>query len=135
MNDLDAALKETDWAISDLGFRGIQVYNPVDDKPLDSAEFVPFYGKMSQYNMALYIHALWSLDYPDHRTEEASRYRIYGVLGWPYETTVAMTRLGFSGIMERYPNLEVVTHHCVAMVPYFEQGIIGFYDLDEMQKS
>jgi aminocarboxymuconate-semialdehyde decarboxylase len=37
-----------------------------------------------------------------------------------------MTRLVFSGIMERYPNLKIVTHHCGGMVPYFAERIAQF---------
>ncbi|MBI4187796.1 MAG: amidohydrolase family protein [Chloroflexi bacterium] len=53
---------------------------------------------------------------------------IFSNFGWPYETTVAMTRLVFSGILEKYPNLKFITHHCGGMVPFFEQRIIGAYD-------
>ena len=36
MNDIDAALREADRAIKELHFRGILMYTPVNDKPLDS---------------------------------------------------------------------------------------------------
>jgi aminocarboxymuconate-semialdehyde decarboxylase len=52
---------------------------------------------------------------------------IASVFGWPYETTAAMTRLVFSGILEKYPGLKVVTHHCGGMVPYYEQRIVQHY--------
>jgi predicted TIM-barrel fold metal-dependent hydrolase len=54
-----------------------------------------------------------------------------GTIGWPYETTSAMFRLVFSGILEKYPNLKVVTHHCGAMVPYFADRIAKFQDIAE----
>ena len=69
--------------------------------------------------------------YPDYRTENASKYYLYNTFGWVYETTAAMTRLVFSGVLERYPNLKMITHHCGGMVPYLEQRIIGFHDLFE----
>ncbi len=50
VNDMDAALKETDRAIKDLKFRGVQIYTPMNDKQLDSPEFFPLYEKMCQYN-------------------------------------------------------------------------------------
>ncbi|MFH1490988.1 MAG: amidohydrolase family protein, partial [Pseudomonadota bacterium] len=36
MNDMKAALDETDRAIKDLHFRGVQIFTPINDKPLDS---------------------------------------------------------------------------------------------------
>ena len=132
MNNIDAALKEVDRAIKDLRFRGVQIYTPVNDKPLDSPEFMPLFEKMSQYNLPIWIHPMRAPNYPDYRTEDASKYAIFSMFAWPYETTVCMTRLVFSGILEKHPNLKIITHHCGGMVPYFEQRIIGFQDLSEM---
>jgi aminocarboxymuconate-semialdehyde decarboxylase len=128
-------LKEVDRAINELMFRGVLIYTPINGKPLDSPEFMPLYEKMSQYDLPILIHPMRSIDYPDYITENASKYRIFSTFGWPYETTVAMTRLVFSGILERYPNLKVVTHHCGGMVPYFEQRIIQFHDTAERRRE
>lgn len=43
-----------------------------------------------------------------------------------------MTRLVFSGILEKYPSLKLVTHHCGGMIPYFAERIKQFYDIGEM---
>jgi aminocarboxymuconate-semialdehyde decarboxylase len=135
MNDMDAALKEVDRAINDLKFRGVQIFSPINDKPLDSPEFLPLYEKMSKYNLPILIHPERAVDYPDYRTEKRSRYMIFSNFGWPYETTVAMTRLVFSGVLEKYPNLKIVTHHCGGMIPYLEQRIVGSYDHAEMLRG
>lgn len=135
MNNIDAALKEVDRAINDLKFRGVQISTPINDKPLDSPEFLPLYEKMAQYNLPIWIHPERPADYPDYRTEDRSRYMIFHVFGWPYETAAAMTRLVFSGILERYPNLKFITHHCGGMVPYLEERIIGAYDHAEMRRG
>ena len=44
-----------------------------------------------------------------------------------------MTRLVFSGTMEKYPKLKIITHHCGAMVPYFAQRIVNHYNEAEMR--
>jgi len=132
MNNMEEVLKETDRAIMDLGFRGVQVYSPVNDKPLDSPEFIPLYEKMAQYNLPIWIHPRRGTDYADYRTLDKSKYRINATFGWPYETTAAMTHLVFSGIFDRLPNLKFITHHAGAMVPYFEDRIKRFYDKAEI---
>src|SRR5512136_2042289 len=128
MNNIDAALKETDRAINELGFRGIYVHSNINGKPLDENEFLPLWEKMAKYNLPIYIHPWRPNSFSDYETEKESKYMIAGTFGWPYETTVAMTRLVFSGILEKYPGLKIVTHHCGGMVPYLEQRIIGSYD-------
>ena len=56
MNNFDAALKETDRAIMDLGFKGVYVHSNINGKPLDDPEFLPLFEKMAQYNLPIYIH-------------------------------------------------------------------------------
>lgn len=132
-NDMDEALKEVDRAISDLRLRGVEITTPINDKPLDSQEFMPLYERMETHNLPIYIHPDRTSDYADYKTESGSKYFIYTLWGWPYETTVAMTRLVCSGVLEKYPDLKFVCHHCGAMVPFFKDRIIGFYDLFQMR--
>jgi len=63
---------------------------------------------------------------PDYASEQRSRYEIWWCFGWPYDSSVAMARLVFSGLFDRHPDLRIITHHMGAMIPYFagriEQG-------------
>jgi len=133
LNNIDAALKEVERAIKDLKLRGVYVNSHVNGRPLDSPEFMPLYEKMSDYNLPIYVHPHRSTDFADYKTETEAKYDTNSVFGWLYDTTVAMTRFVFSGILEKYPNLKVVTHHCGAMVPYFEQRIIQHYSKYEKE--
>lgn len=136
LNNMDAALQEVDRAINDLLFRGVQIFTPINDKPIDSEEFLPLYEKMSQqYNLPILIHPHRQMNYPDYRTETESKYHIWHAFGWPYETTAAMTRLVFSGVLQKWPSLKIITHHCGAMIPYFAQRIVAGYDSAEMRRG
>jgi predicted TIM-barrel fold metal-dependent hydrolase len=132
MNDMDAALVELDRAIKDLKFRGVQVFSHVNDKPLDSPEFMPIYEKMAQYNLPIWIHPRTGITSADYKSETKSKYRNDSTFGWPFETSVAMARLVYSGVLEKYPNLKVITHHAGGMVPFFEKRIISFQDTEEL---
>jgi hypothetical protein len=44
--------------------------------------------------------------------------------GWPYETSVAMCRLVFWGLFDRFPDLKIITHHCGDFIPYYD-GRVG----------
>jgi uncharacterized protein len=126
MNNMDAALKEAERAIRDLKFKGVYLHTPVDEKPLDSPEFLPLYEMMSEYDLPIVIHPMRRITHPDYLTEKESKYNMFALFGWPYDTTSAMARLVFSGIMEKFPNLKIVTHHCGGMVPFFSERIRQF---------
>ena len=132
MNNVDEALKEIDRTIKDLKFRGIQIYTPILDRPLDLPEFMPIYQKMAEYNLPIWLHPTRPRDYPDYRSEKESPYRIYWYFGWVYETSAAMARLVMSGILEKYPNLKFITHHAGGMIPFCEKRIVGGLDHTEM---
>jgi len=128
---MKAALKELDRAIKDLKFRGVQVFSHINDKPLDSPEFLPLYEKMSQYNLPIWIHPRTGITSVDYRSETQSKYLNDRTFGWLYETSIAMSRLIYSGILERYPNLKIIVHHAGAMIPFLEKRIINIQDTDE----
>lgn len=129
MNNMDAAMEEIDRTIKDLKFRGVYLHTPVDEKPLDNTEFLPLYEKMTEYDLPVVIHPMRKVSHPDYLTEKESKYNMFSLFGWPYDTTSAMARLVFSGIMEKYPTLKVVTHHCGGMVPFYAERIRQFTQL------
>ena len=128
MSNIDAALKEIDHAIEDLGLKGILIYTNVNGKPLDAPEFLPVFQKMSEYDLPIWLHPLREDNFPDYPTEAKSKYRIHGCFGWPYETEAAMARLVCSGVLAKYSNLKFITHHCGGGVPFLEQRVASWFD-------
>jgi uncharacterized protein len=128
LSNMDAAMKEAERAIKVLGFKGIQIFTSIQGKPLASEEFIPLYEMMSDFDLPIWIHPLRRSSQPDYPTESSSLNQIFSIFGWPYETTAAMTRLVFSGVLERFPTIKFITHHCGAMVPYFADRIVVHYN-------
>jgi predicted TIM-barrel fold metal-dependent hydrolase len=126
MNNFDAALKETDRSIRDLGLKGVLVYSNINGKPLDSPEFMPLYKKMAGYDLPIWIHPHREMSVPDYSTEKEAKFNLHGAIGWPYETQLAMTRLVCSGVLEKYPNLKFITHHCGGGMPFLANRIDGW---------
>ncbi len=124
MNDMDAALLETERAIKELKFRGIQIASSINGKPLDRPEFLELYEKMAQYDLPIWLHPTRDNNIPDYPDEGFSKYALFVAFGWPYETTLAMARLVFGGILEKYPNIKFIAHHCGAMLPFFSKRVL-----------
>jgi uncharacterized protein len=120
MNNPRAALEEMDRAIGKLGARGIQIISSVAGRPLDDPEFLPVFERISNHHdMPVWMHPARPASRADYAGEPKSKYEIWQVLGWPFETSVAMARMVFSGLLEKLPRLRIITHHCGGMIPYF----------------
>ena len=124
MNNPDACLKEIDRAIDELKAVGIQFFSNVNGVPLDSPELKPLFAKMHEVDLPIWIHPARGANISDYPTEERSKYEIWFVFGWPYETSVAVARLVFGYYFDEFPNLKIITHHMGGMIPFFE-GRVG----------
>jgi len=124
MNDPDGLLTETKRAIKDLGAVGVQIFTNVLGRPLTKPETMPLFDVMAEMDRPIWMHPARGADFPDYRSESKSHYEIWFVFGWPYETSVAMAHLVFSGLFDHHPDLKIITHHMGGMIPYFE-GRVG----------
>jgi aminocarboxymuconate-semialdehyde decarboxylase len=120
MNNVPAALEEMDRAIGALGARGVQILTNVNGRPLDEPELFPVFERITgHHDLPIWMHPARPATRADYTNEPKSRYEIWQVLGWPYETSAAMARIVFSGLFDRLPNMRIITHHCGGMLPYF----------------
>ena len=125
LDDVDAALQEAERAITQLDARGIQIFTNIAGHPLDEERFAPVFAAMAHYELPIWLHPARTAAMPDYAAESKSRFEMWWCFGWPYETSVAMARLVFSGVFDRHPKLKIVTHHLGGgMIPFFD-GRIG----------
>jgi len=124
MNNVQAALDEMDRAIGRLGARGIQVFTNVNGRPLDEPEFFPIFERcVKKYDLPIWLHPARTAKFADYPTESKSKYEIWWLFGWPYETSACMARIVFSGMLQKLPNMKIITHHLGAMAPFFDERI------------
>lgn len=125
MNNPEATVKEALRAVDELGAVGVQIYTNVNGGPIDGPEYHPFFAEMAKREIGIWMHPTRGAETPDYLTEDRSQYEIWWTFGWPYETSVAMSRLVFTGLFDRHPDIKILTHHMGAMIPYFE-GRVGY---------
>jgi predicted TIM-barrel fold metal-dependent hydrolase len=124
MNNVPASLDEMDRAIGKLGAKGIQIFTNVNGRPLDEPEFFPIFERMvKKYDLPVWVHPSRTAKFADYPTEQKSKYEIYWLFGWPYETSAFMARMVFSQMFEKLPKLKIITHHLGAMAPFFVDRI------------
>jgi len=124
LDEVDAALEEAERAITQLGARGIQVFTNIAGHPLDGERFRPVFAAMAAHDLPIWLHPARTAAMPDYAAESRSRFEMWWCFGWPYETSVAMARLVFSGVFDRHPQLKIITHHLGGgMIPFFDARI------------
>jgi aminocarboxymuconate-semialdehyde decarboxylase len=114
-------LPELDRCVNELGMKGVQIFSSVDGKQLDAPEFRAFFAKANATKVPVWLH-------PQLQHDWSQEFVLDKIFGWIYETSIALARLVFSGIMQEYPDLRIIPHHMGAMVPHFSERIKGFYN-------
>jgi uncharacterized protein len=122
--DPDAAARELERALDDLGARGFQIFSNILGKPITAPEFTPLFEAIVQRDLPIWLHPYRGADFSDYKTEETSQFEIWWTFGWPYDTSAAMARVVFAGYFDRFPGLKIITHHMGALAPYFA-GRVG----------
>jgi aminocarboxymuconate-semialdehyde decarboxylase len=132
LDNPEASMRELERAIDQLGARGVQLFTNVAGISLDAPALRPIFDEMARRDLPIWVHPARGASFADYQTEQKSLYEIWWTFGWPYETSVMMARLVFSGLFDRHPGIKIITHHMGGMVPYFE-GRVG-YGWDQLGK-
>jgi len=118
--DIDASLKEAERAITQMNFRGVQIFTNIDGESLGTPKFKPLYEMMAHYDLPIWIHPE---GYPTSLAGDIVRLNMAGGFGWPFESTVAMTSLVEADIFRDYPNIKFIMHHCGGMISFYSLRI------------
>jgi predicted TIM-barrel fold metal-dependent hydrolase len=121
--DVKAAIKELDRSVNELDCRGITIATNQNGRGLDSPEYFPFYERMEDYDLPLFLHPTYWESYV--LADQTEGWGFMAAFGWPFDTTQAVWRLILGGVMDHFPSLKVVTHHMGAMFPYFSGRMHG----------
>ena len=127
MNAPEAAAKEAERALKN-GANAVQLGTNVNGKPIDGKEFWPLYEAIEKSGRPILLHPARTREMHDYISEDKSKYEICSVLGWPFETGVALSRFVFSKIMDTYPKLKIVSHHLGGVIPYLEGRVAHSFD-------
>ena len=115
-NNIPASVEEIKRC-KEMGAKGVQIYAHMNGEAIDTEKYWPVYEICEKLDLPVLIHPVGGQMVPEFPSETRSKYELWFLIGWPYQTTVAMARLAFSGVFEDFPDLKIITHHCGAMIP------------------
>lgn len=114
LQDVDRAIAEMDRAVGDLGFKGLQIGGTIAGHNLDEPRFRPFWAAVEDRQTPVILHPS---GYPEG--DRLGDYFLVNCIGNPLETTVAVTRLIFSGLFEEHPGIRLVLLHGGGYLPFY----------------
>jgi predicted TIM-barrel fold metal-dependent hydrolase len=102
------AFAELERAIQGLGFKGVIISAQVNGLPLDSRELWPFYKKVSELKVPIFVHP--SIKVPGFEALKAP-YDFFRTIGREFDLVTATFRLCAGGVLEEFPDLKFVIAH------------------------
>lgn len=115
LQDVDLALKELERAVDRLGMVGLIVLANVNDTPLDDPRFDPLWAALNERRLPVLLHPTVP---PGVDSMGMDRYGLVPSVGFMIDTTLAVARMIFAGIFERYPDWPLIVSHAGATLPF-----------------
>lgn len=108
-NPLDgaSALREIDRCANEHGFQGAVITSEVDGVFLDDPRFDPYWDKVCQHNMFVFVHPALT----PAGTEALNAYDMGRAIGREFSLIAATIRLIDSGVLDRFPKLRILMSH------------------------
>ena len=113
--DADAACKELERCVKELGFKGWKTHCNYGDSYIDEKQYWPILAKCAELDVPIYLHPT---------VPKIKEFWTYGLalagpgFGFGMETALVMFRLILSGVFDAYPNLKVGVGHYGEGLPF-----------------
>lgn len=115
LQDIEASVAEVERLSAFPRVRGIQIGTNVSGTDLDDPSFGPVFEALERHDFPVWLH-------PDQRSiagiDRLTKYYLQNFIGNPLESTIAMGRLIFGGVMDRHPTLRFGFVHGGGFTPY-----------------
>ncbi len=120
---IKASLEELERSVHELGLRGFGCFANLNGQALDRDELFPIYERLAKYKLPVYLHPTAPL------ATEATGIDIMPTLifGWAFDSTVAMTRLVYGRVLERFPEINWVVADVGGVLAFFAQRATNIY--------
>jgi aminocarboxymuconate-semialdehyde decarboxylase len=131
LNEPGATVKEFERATSELGFKGFMVFSNVNGTALSDEQYWPLYERADAEGAVLYIHPIHPVG-----VEAMTEYWLMPLVGFTFDTTLAASKLVFSGVVERFPGIRWVLAHLGGAIPYLAERLDrGFYAFEDCRRN
>jgi aminocarboxymuconate-semialdehyde decarboxylase len=131
MDDPDAALKELHRAIYELKLNGVILLSNIRGNPLTAPAYRPFFEEADRMKLCIFLHPMLPAN-----AEPFREYVLGPIVGFPFDTTLAVARMCYDGMLRDLPNIRWIIGHLGGAVPYLmERMDNGWRDFAECREK
>jgi predicted TIM-barrel fold metal-dependent hydrolase len=110
--DVDGALRETAYALGDLGSDGVAIETNAHGHYLGDQRFDPVWAELDRRHAVVFVHPTSPPGYP-----AVSLGRPRPMLEFIFDSTRTVSDLVFTGLLGRYPNIQWIFTHGAGTLP------------------
>ena len=118
LNDPAASVRELERAMTELGLPGAMVFSNVNHVALADPVFAPLWKKADELGAVIYIHPT-----DPAGVEAMLDFWLMPLVGFLMDTTLAASKLVFSGVVARHPRIRWVLTHMGGAIPYLAERL------------
>jgi aminocarboxymuconate-semialdehyde decarboxylase len=127
MDSPDAAIAELHRAIHELKLNGVILLSNIKGRALTAPAYRPFFEEANRLNLCIFLHPMLPSN-PEPFTE----YVLGPLVGFPFDTTLAVARMCFDGMLRELPNIRWIIGHLGGAIPYLMERLdSGYRDFAE----
>jgi aminocarboxymuconate-semialdehyde decarboxylase len=131
MDNTDAALKELHRAIDELKLNGVILLSNIRGRSLTATEYRPFFAEANRMKLCILLHPMLPAN-----TEAFREYVLGPIIGFPFDTTLAVARMCYDGLFRELPDIRWIIGHLGGAVPYLmERMDNGWRDFAECREN
>ncbi len=127
MDDSEAAIAELHRAIDELKMNGVVLLSNIRGRALTSPLYRPFFEEANRMNLCIFLHPMIPAN-----SEPFKEYVLGPLVGFPFDTTLAVARMCFDGMLRDLPNIRWIIGHLGGAIPYLMERLdSGYRDFAE----
>jgi len=127
---VEHAISELNRALGSERLNGVILGDNINGRPLDSPEFRPFFKRANELDATIFLHPM-----TPPAVERLNEYSLAPLVGFIFDTTIAVERLVFSGMLDMFPRIKFILPHVGGAAPYLTgRWTIGWEAYEECRR-
>jgi predicted TIM-barrel fold metal-dependent hydrolase len=114
----DLAVQELETAVKKQGLKGAAIGSSVNGVDFSDPKFHPVWAKAEELGVPLFIHPR---GVPELGKRLSGNGWLDNSIGYPLDTTIALSHLIFEGTLDRFPGLKVIAAHGGGYLPAYAE--------------